>query len=108
VEDDRGEIEGYRRRYGYDEKEAQAAYHLARARSLIGEIYQDEAEAEAAIEGAFGGVGFPRIYAQMFLMSAVIPHFDALEALIMRRSLKRQYPEGWGRRQEGEGTEEVG
>ena len=108
MEDDRGDIEGYRRRYGYDEKEAQATYHLARARSLIGEIYQNEAEAEAAVEGAFGGVAFPRIYAQMFLMSAVVPHFDAPEALIVRRSLTRQYPEGWGRRQGGEGTEEGG
>jgi hypothetical protein len=102
LEDDRRGMEDYRRRYGYDEKEAEAAYHLGRARSLIGELYQDDAVAEAAIEGAFGGVAYPVIYAQMVLMSAVNPHFDALEGLLVRRSLARQYPEGWGRRQGAE------
>jgi hypothetical protein len=29
VEDNRGDIEDYRNRYGYDEKEAEAAYHVA-------------------------------------------------------------------------------
>jgi hypothetical protein len=86
------------RTHGYDEKEAETAYHLRQARSLIGEMYGDEAQAEAAVEGAFGAVGFPRIYAQVFLMSSVLPHFDALESLLAKKVLARQYPEGWGRR----------
>ena len=107
MEDNRGDIEDYMQRYGYDEKEAEAAYHLRRARSLIGEMYTDEAGAEALIAEVLGTAGgLPRTYAQIFLMSSVIPHFDALQNLLVRRSLARQYPEGWGRRQEGEGTEE--
>ena len=85
-------------RYSYEEKEAEAAYHLRQARVRIGEMYRDEAAAEAAVEEAFGAAAFPRIYAQVFLMSSVIPHFDALEGLLARRVLARQYPEGWGRR----------
>jgi hypothetical protein len=107
VEDNRGDIEDYMQRYGYDVKEAEAAYHLRRARSLIGEMYTDEAGAEALIAEVLGTPGgLPRTYAQMFLMSSVIPHFDALQNLLVRRSLARQYPEGWRRRQESEGTEE--
>jgi hypothetical protein len=107
VEDNRGDIEGYRNRYGYDEKEAEAAYHLSRARSLIREMYTDEAGADALIAEVLGTpAGLPRTYAQVFLMSSVIPHFEALQNLLVRRSLARQYPEGWSRRRlEGEGSE---
>jgi hypothetical protein len=98
VEDDRGHIEDYMDRYGYDRKEAEAAYHLRQARIRIGEMYRDEAEARGAVEEAFGVVGFPRTHAQVFLMSSVIPHFDALENLLARKVLARQYPDGWGRR----------
>jgi hypothetical protein len=97
VEDNRGDIEDYRNRYGYDEKEAEAAYHLSRARSLIREMYTDEAGADALIAEVLGtGGGLPRTRAQVFLMSAVVPHFEALQNLLVRRSLTRQYPEGWG------------
>jgi hypothetical protein len=98
VEDNHGEIEDYMHRYGYDRKEAEAAYHLNQARIRFGEMYVDEAEARGAVDEAFGLPGFPRIYAQMFLMSSVIPHFDALQNLLARNVLARQYPEGWGRR----------
>jgi hypothetical protein len=57
VEDNRGDLEDYMQRYGYDEKEAEAAYHLRRARSLIGEMYTDEAGAEALIEKFSGPPG---------------------------------------------------
>jgi hypothetical protein len=94
-------------RYGYEEKEAQAVYHLRQARMRLGEIYQDDAVARAAFEQAVGVEGFPKIYASLFLMSSVIPHLDALEGLLVKKALERQYPEGWSRRrQEGEGTEE--
>jgi hypothetical protein len=73
-------------------------YYLGLARSLIGEMYTDEAGAEAAVEEASGSAGFPRIYAQMFLMSSVLPHFDALESLLAKKVLARHYPEGWDTR----------
>jgi hypothetical protein len=52
VEDNRGDIEYYRNRYGYDEKEAEARYHLKRARKLISEMNRADAEARAAAEAA--------------------------------------------------------
>jgi|SRR5215217_234357 len=97
MEGDREAIEGLKRTHGYDQKEAEAAYHLSRARGLIGEMYTDEATAEAEVEGAVGAEVYPIIYAEMFLLSNVIPHFDALESLLAKKVLARQYPEGWGR-----------
>jgi hypothetical protein len=97
-EEERDAIEDLMRTHGYDQKEAEAAYHLSRARGLIGEKHTDEAEVEGAVEGAVGAVSFPRIYAQTFLMSSVFPHFDALESLLTKKVLARQYPEGRGRR----------
>jgi len=99
VEDDRGSIEDYMHRYGYGPKEAEAVYRLKQARNLFEEIYKADA-------AAAGTGGFPQIYAEIHLTGKVRPHFDALEHLIEKRSLDRQYPEGWGRRrQEGEGPE---
>ena len=98
VEDNRGEIEAYMYRYGYDEKEAEAAYHLRQARIRTGEMYRDEAEARGTVDEALGLPNFPTIYAQMDVMSSVTPHFDALENLLAWRVLARQYPEGWGGR----------
>jgi hypothetical protein len=95
MDEKREAIERLRRTHGYDEQEAEAAYHLGQARSLIREMYSDDAEARAAIEGAFGAAGFARIYAQMFLMSSVLPHFDALESLLTKKVLARHFPEGW-------------
>ena len=98
MEDQREAIERLKRTHGYDEKEAEAAYHLGRARSLIGEMYTDDSAAEVAVEGAFGAAGYPTIYAQMFSMSSVLPHFDALESLLAKKVLARHYPEGWDTR----------
>jgi hypothetical protein len=93
VEDYRGDLGDYKNRYGYDEKEAEAAYHLRRARTLIGEMYADEAGADTLIAEVLGTTaGLPRMYAQVFLMSSVVPHFEALQNLLVRRSLARQYP----------------
>ena len=98
MEDDRGTIEDYMHRYGYGPKEAEAMYRLKQARNLFEEIYEADADA--------GSGGYSKTYTAIFLLSKVEPHFDALEHLIEKRSLDRQYPEGWGRRrQEGEGSE---
>jgi hypothetical protein len=90
VEPNREEIEDWKRRYGYEEKEAEAAYHLREARNRILELYQADVEA--------GAGSYPTIYSQMSLQSATVPHFDALFNLLARRVLARQFPEGWGYR----------
>jgi hypothetical protein len=97
VEDDRGAIEDLRDRYGYEEKEAEAMYHLRQARSILGGIYQDEAAARAAADLEAGISTAAKTYSAIFVTAAVVPHFDALEGLLVKRSLDRQYPEGWGK-----------
>ena len=101
MEDDRGGIEDYMHRYGYGPKEAEAVYRLKQARNLFEEIYA----ADAAAAAAAGKGNYGTLYNEIHLTAKVRPHFDALEHLIEKRSLDRQYPEGWGRRQEGEGPE---
>jgi hypothetical protein len=97
VEPPRERIEDLMRRYGYDEDEAEGAYYLREAWDRFTKMYQNEADYEAVIGEALGtGGGFPRTWAQMFLMSNVHPHFQALSSLLAKRVLGRDYPEGWG------------
>jgi hypothetical protein len=92
VEPDRENIEDLMHRYGYEEEEAEIAYHLREARSRLFELLRAEARAEAeAVPG-----GFPRVYEEMFILSNVIPHFNGLSNLLATRVLARQFPEGWG------------
>jgi len=99
MEPPREEIEDLRHRYGYNEDEAEAAYFLREAWDRFTKMYQDEAAFEAVIGEALGtGGGFPRLYAQVFLMSNVHPHFRALSSLLAKRVLGRDYPHGWGSR----------
>jgi hypothetical protein len=91
VEPSREEIQDWQQRYGYEEKEAEVAYHLREARAGISQLIQADVEAEA------GPGSFPATYASMKIQSAVLPHFDALFNLLGRRVLARQFPEGWGR-----------
>ena len=86
MEPNRESIEDLMRRCGYEEKEAEAAYHLREARNRIFELERADAEA--------GGYG--RTFTEMSLLSLVIPHFDALHSVLERRVLARHYPEGWG------------
>jgi hypothetical protein len=90
VEPNREIIEYLMRRYGYEEEEAEIAYHLSEARTRLFELLQAEAEAEA------GARGFRRFYEETFIQSSVLPHFTALSSLLARRVLARQFPEGWG------------
>jgi hypothetical protein len=91
VEPNRENIEDLKRRYGYEENEAEAAYYLRQAWDRFTKMYRDEAEEEADESG-----GFPRLWTQVFLQSNVDPHFSALSSLLAKRVLGRDYPEGWG------------
>ena len=86
MEPNRERIEDFRRRYGYEEKEAEAAIHLREVRDRLTELYRAEGEAE----------GVPRLRTTLFLQSNVDPHFSALSSLLAKRVLARHYPEGWG------------
>jgi hypothetical protein len=94
----RAAIEDFMRRYGYEEKEVEAAYHLRQAWDRFTEIYEDEA----------GSVSSPNLGAELFLQVNVDPHFNALWGLLSRRVLERPYPEGrgfWPASDEGEGEQ---
>jgi hypothetical protein len=85
VEPDRENIEDLIRRYGYEEKEAEVAYHLGRAQDLLAEVHEESF--------ASGSATLPRFGASMFRMAFVEPHFRALFALLDRRKFERDYPE---------------
>jgi len=92
VEPNRENIEDLMHLYGYEENEAEAAYYLMEARERFTKMYKDEAEKSAEEEAG----GWPKLWAQMFLMSNVNPHFQALSSLLAKRVLGRDYREGWG------------
>jgi hypothetical protein len=78
VEEDHKLVEDLMRLYGFEEKEARAAYHLGIAEELFEEISEE----------AYQRGGFPRVRGIQ----------DALRNQLARRVLQRDYPEGWGRR----------
>jgi hypothetical protein len=78
-------IQDLMNRYGFEEKEALAAYHLRKARQIFEELYAP---------GDDPGVGLVRtIYNQMLWGS----HFRALTRMLGTRVLMRDYPDGWAR-----------
>jgi hypothetical protein len=84
VEPSRETIEDLMQRYGYEEKEAEAAHHLRQAWDLIVEIYEVRSGS------------LPAFTTGMFKVGFVDPHFYALFGLLGRKVLQRDYPEGWG------------
>ena len=91
MEENQKQIEELMRHYGFEEKEARAAYHLGIAEELFEEISEE----------AYKTSGFPRvrgIEAWMHDEMDFGEHFHALRNQLARRVLGRDYPEGWGRR----------
>ncbi len=105
MEESREQIEDFMRRYGYNEREAQAAYHLHRAWDLF-----EEMDEEAVDEGASHGSALQeevykfgmRVFRDMHFGT----HFAELNRWLGMRVLRRDYPEGWGGGSQGEEVEE--
>ena len=95
MEPDRETIEDLKDRYGYEEYEAEAAYYLREAWDRFIKMYKEEEGAEQT-EGSGPMAVLPKLYARMFLMSDVDPHFQALSSLLAKRVLGCDYPKGWG------------
>jgi hypothetical protein len=91
VEENHEQIEELMRLYGFEEKEARAAYHLGIAEELFEEISK-EAYQTRGFARARGVEGW--MHDQMDFGE----HFQALRNQLARRVLGRDYPEGWGRR----------
>jgi hypothetical protein len=91
VEEDHKRVEDLMRLYGFEEKEARAAYYLGIAEELFEEISE-----EAYQRGGFARVR--GIQAWMHDEMDFGEHFHALRNQLARRVLQRDYPEGWGRR----------
>lgn len=88
------QVEDLMLRLGYEEEEARAAYHLRSAQELFDELYAGET-----------GKTMGRTAASIFRMTYVDNHFHALQNLLARRVLSRDYPDGWGNRPD-DGEEE--
>ena len=91
MEEDHKLVEDLMRLYGFEEKEARAAYHLGLAEELFEEISEE----------AYKRSGFPSVrgvHARMHDEMDFGEHFHALRNQLARRVLQRAYPEGWGMR----------
>ena len=91
MEEDHKLVEDLMRLYGFEEKEARAAYHLGIAEELFEEISEE----------AYHRGGFPRVRGIQAWMHDEMDfgeHFHALRNQLARRVLQRDYPEGWGMR----------
>ena len=91
MEDEQKRLEELVRLYGFEEKEARAAYLLGLAEELFEEISK-----EAYQRGGFAAVR--GVHAWMHDEMDFGEHFHALRNQLARRVLGRDYPEGWGRR----------
>jgi thioesterase domain-containing protein len=85
MEPSRERVEDFMRRYGYVEKEAEAAIYLREAWDRLTELEQADAEAANISQ-----------HALTHQRSLVDQHFHALGGVLARRVLARQFPEGWG------------
>ena len=91
MEENRKQLEDLMRLYGFEEKEARAAYHLGIAEELFEELSEETYDTR----------GVPRargVEAWMHDEMDFGEHFHALRNQLARRVLRRDYPEGWGRR----------
>src|ERR671921_754286 len=89
VEEEQKRLEELMHLYGFEEKEARAAYHLGLAEELFEKISEE----------AYRGGGFPAVRGVHAWMHDEIDfgeHFQALRNHLARRVLQRDYPEGWG------------
>ena len=91
MEENRERVEDLMRLYGFEEKEARAAYHLG----IVEELFEEISE-EASALGRFPRVR--GVEAWMHDEMDFREHFHALRNQLARRVLQRDYPEGWGRR----------
>ncbi len=101
MEESREQLEELMRRYGYNEDEAQAAYHLHKAWDLFIKLYAQEAEGRLADAARSGEEETERILAQVshdttFAYIHIEAHFHELQRLLAMRVLSRDYPDGWG------------
>jgi hypothetical protein len=94
VEENHKQLEDLMRLYGFEEKEARAAYHLGIAEQLFEEISEEEAYERRRVPRVRG------VEAWMHDEMDFGEHFHALRNQLARRVLRRDYPEGWGRRPE--------
>jgi hypothetical protein len=91
VEEEQERLEELMRLYGFEEKEARAAYHIGLAEELFEEISEE----------AYKSSGFPSVRGVRTWMHDEMDfgeHFHALRNQLARRVLQRDYPEGWGMR----------
>ena len=89
MEEEQERLEELMHLYGFEEKEARAAYHLGIAEELFEEISEE----------AYKDTGFPAVRGVRAWMHDEMDfgeHFHALRNQLARRVLQRDYPEGWG------------
>ena len=98
----REEIADLRRRFGFEQEEAVACWHLRRAAKLMRGMWQAGIQEEMAQEEHRSEAEAPgqlaRLIQELSLWDTrVHQHFSALYRALGVRVLRRTFPEGWGR-----------
>jgi hypothetical protein len=95
----REEIEDLRRRFGFEEREAGAAWHLRRAAELIAELRKADVEERLRREEKETfppEEAYPLVSREMAGAQSIRQHFSALYRELGVRVLRRTFPDGWG------------
>ncbi len=97
------------RRYGYTQKEAQAAYHLDKAWVLLVELHLETVEEEP--DDTYPDIEqetrkfWEAIENKIFEHIHIHTHFRELHRFLGMRVLRRIYPKGWEAADASEGDE---
>jgi hypothetical protein len=98
----RGDIESLQRRYGFEEDEALAFWHISEAGKLMNDMRSADLKEEL---DRSEGRDDQEARQQAFVLdstarwhSTVGQHFTALQRVLADRVLRRDYRDGWGRR----------
>lgn len=94
------EVEDLQRRFGIEEREAQAFWHLTRARVLMIQQWQDRMEeadepTEERTAESIGAGFWEAVSARTMFETRVLMPFTALIREIGAGVLRRDYPDGW-------------
>ena len=93
------EVEDLRRRFGFQDKEAGAFWHLAQAKMLMSDFKREDAHEAIQSSNARDQAGFALLNTHEMAKAeaSVFSHFLALERELANRVLRRDYPQGWGK-----------
>lgn len=105
-------LDSIQQRYGFEEREAEAFWHLRTAQRLMLDLAQEDMAAMMDKEDR-GELQKPESEVGRLIVDTAVmqdrigSHFVALERELSQRVLRRNYPEGWGRNRQPDQEEDA-